>query len=392
MQRKILHLDLDAFFCSVEELLDPDLKGKAFAVGGRPDKRGVVASCSYAARFYGVRSAMPTVRALQLHPQLIIISGRHGVYGEYSERVMKILQETSPLVQQVSIDEAFIDVSDMPQSGEMTARILQSRIDHEVGLPCSIGVAANKLVAKIANDFGKSIKRSLEAPRAITTISPGDEAKFLAPLKVQMLWGIGPKSAERLNGLGIRTIGELALMPAADLTSLFGRFGPELLDRARGIDESPITLEQEAKSISNEVTFENDLYDKKQLLDVLRSLSEKVGSRLRKAGLAGHTVHIKLRYADFSTITRQIRLQQLTDQDKEIYATAVGLFIRHWKGDQAIRLLGIGISGLSEPIRQLDLWDQTDLRERKLLQAVDELKERYGNQIIQRASRINKQK
>jgi len=217
MERKILHLDLDAFFCSVEELLTPDLKGKPFAVGGNPQGRGVVSSCSYTARNFGVHSAMPMARALVLCPQLIVIHHRHGLYSEYSLKVMQILRSYTPLFQQVSIDEAFLDVSDLPQPAVAIAREIQARVDREVHLPCSLGVATNKLVAKVANDFGKSQVRSGEAPRQITVISPGQEAAFLAPLDIQALWGIGPKTAQKLRDRSIQTIGELAELPLAEM-------------------------------------------------------------------------------------------------------------------------------------------------------------------------------
>ena len=212
MERKILHLDLDAFFCSVEELLDPSLKGKPFAVGGNPQGRGVVSSCSYAARKFGVHSAMPMARALSLCPELIVIHHRHGLYSEYSNKVMDILRSHTPLFQQVSIDEAFLDVSDLPKPAGAIAREIQERVDREVHLPCSLGVATNKLVAKVANDFGKSQVKSGQAPRQITIVPPGEEAAFLAPLDIQSLWGIGPKTSQKLHGQGIHTIGQLAAL------------------------------------------------------------------------------------------------------------------------------------------------------------------------------------
>lgn len=393
MTRKILHLDLDAFFCSVEEILDPSLKGKPFAVAGRPDQRGVVSSCSYAARKFGIHSAMPTSRALSLLPQLILVSGRHSNYGEYSDKVMAILDDTSPLVEKVSIDEAFLDVSDMQQSGKQIARSLQDRIRTELDLPCSIGVAANKLVAKVANDYGKSRSNSSTAPCAITVIPPGSEADFLAPLPVQALWGIGPKSAQSLNSLGIITIGDLASMRDSDLSALFGKTAPEIRDRARGIDNSPISLEHETKSVSNETTFAKDVADQSYLLEVLHQLSEKVGSRLRNSNVAGNTIQIKLRYADFSTITRQVTLPVFTNQDSEIFSAATTLVKAHWSKAMPVRLLGVGVSGLGAPLRQLDLWEKQDgLREQQLLKAIDQLRERYGKNIIQRAARIKPKK
>jgi DNA polymerase-4 len=210
MSRKILHLDLDAFFCAVEEQRNPDLAGKPFAVGGRPEERGVVASCSYPARLYGVHSAMPMARARRLCPGLMIISSRHSVYSQVSRQVMERLHRLSPLVEQVSIDEAFLDVSDLLDTGEEIARRLQQEIKAELSLPCSIGIASNKLVAKIANDVGKAANRSGKPPNAITNIPVGQEAEFLAPLPVERLWGVGPKTAERLFRIGIRLIGDLA--------------------------------------------------------------------------------------------------------------------------------------------------------------------------------------
>lgn len=389
MIRKILHLDLDAFFCSVEEILNPSLKGKPFAVAGRPDQRGVVSSCSYAARKFGIHSAMPTSRALSLFPQLILVSGRHRNYGEYSDKVMAILDDTSPLVEKVSIDEAFLDVSDMQQSGKQIARSLQDRIRSELGLPCSIGVATNKLVAKVANDYGKSRSNSSTAPCAITVVPPGTEANFLASLPVQSLWGIGPKSAQSLNSLGITTIGDLTSMHESDLSALFGKTAPEIRDRARGIDNSPISLEHEAKSVSNETTFAKDVSDQAYLLEVLHQLSERVASRLRNSNVAGNTIQIKLRYADFSTITRQVTLPVFTNQDSEIFSTATALFKTHWAKVMPVRLLGVAVSGLGAPLRQLDLWGKKDgLREQQLLKAIDQLRDRYGKNIIQRAARI----
>src|SRR4030042_6353395 len=210
MIRKILHIDLDAFFCSVEENNDPRLFGKPFAVGGRPDQRGVVASCSYAARRFGVRSAMAMAQAKKICPGLIIISGRHGDYGIISRQVMDYLKSLTPLLEQVSIDEAFLDLTDLPEPGDVLAAKIQKYIQDQYHLPCSIGVATNKLVAKIATDFGKASKRSNEPPRAIKSIQHGEEARFLAPLPTIALWGIGPKTAARLAELGIHTIGDIA--------------------------------------------------------------------------------------------------------------------------------------------------------------------------------------
>ena len=386
--RKILHVDLDAFFCAVEELRDPSLNGKPFAVGGKADHRGVVASCSYAARMYGIHSAMPMARAMKLCPNLIVVSGRHANYGEVSHKVMEIL-DISPLVEKVSIDEAFIDITGMPEPMSKIARNLQIRVNTDLKLPISIGGAANKLVAKIANDWGKSKNKSPHPPNTITIIPPGEEAEFLALLKVQSLWGIGPKTAEKLAGIGIKTIGDLASTPVETLEMLFGRFGPDLHLRARGIDDRPVATEYDIKSISNEITFIEDINDERLLLSKLRFLSEKVGQRLRKKSLAGNTIQVKIRWADFSTITRQKTLQTPTNLDQDIFSTVSDLFKENWPHGKPVRLLGVGVSGLCEPFRQLHLWNNKFQKSSDLLNAVDEIKERFGTDTIKRAYQIN---
>jgi len=389
MNRKILHLDLDAFFCAVEELHDPSLKGEAFAVGGRADQRGVVASCSYAARMFGVRSAMPMSRAKQICPELIVVSSRHGNYSEVSQKVMKAI-EVTPFIEKISIDEAFIDVTGITEPIEKIAKDLQHKVNTQCQLPISIGGATNKLVAKIANDWGKSQKRSAEPPNTITIIPPGKESNFLAPLPVQSLWGIGPKTAEKLAAIGIRTIGDLAETSSASLEALLGRFGPELIARAKGIDDRPIELEHETKSISNEVTFAKDRSDEKYLLQTLRALSEQVGERLRKESLAGSTIQIKMRWADFTTITRQTTLASATNLDQEIYSPASSLFYENWPKGKPVRLIGVGVSNLGPPVYQLSLWEDDHQKEENLLNAVDELRERFGRNIIKRAGQVNR--
>lgn len=389
--RKILHLDLDAFFCAVEERRKPALRGLPFAVGGLPDERGVVASCSYAARAFGVRSAMPMSRALRLCPDLKILPGDHPAYSEASREVMQRLADLTPLVEQISIDEAFMDVSDLPAPAEQLARALQKRIRDELNLPCSLGVAANKLVAKIANDVGKAAKRAgdmRQPPQAITIVPPGSEAAFLAPLPVIQLWGVGPKSAERLESLGIRTIGDLARRPDSELTALFGKNGPEMGRHARGIDERPLVVERETKSISQEVTYTRDTTDPLVLDRTLAEMSESVGRRLRADGLAGRTVRLKLRWADFTTLTRQVTLPQPTDQDAEILESARRLLKATWVDRRRVRLIGVGVSGLEVPARQLELFNQSaDDRTRRLQHAIDEVRAKFGRKSIQRGKK-----
>ncbi|MBG0771320.1 MAG: DNA polymerase IV [Anaerolineaceae bacterium] len=387
MTRKILHLDLDAFFCAVEENLDPTLKGKPFAVGGQADRRGVVASCSYAARMHGVHSAMPMGQALRLCPDLIVVSSRHGRYGEVSKQVMALI-EVTPFIEKISIDEAFVDVTTLPETIEQVAHTLQNRVNSQVQLPISIGGATNKLVAKIANDWGKAQKKGPTPPNTITIIPPGEEAAFLAPLPAQSLWGVGPKTAERLKGIGITTIGGLADANPTTLEMVFGRFGPDLRDRAKGIDDRPISLEHEVKSVSNEVTFVRDIREATHLEQTLRQLSESVGRRLRKDSLAGTTVQIKLRWADFTTITRQITLASATNLDQEIFENALTLFKQNWPLGKPVRLIGVGVSNLGPPMHQLELWGDDHQKQARLLNAMDELRDRFGRNIIQRAGRM----
>jgi len=389
MPRTILHLDLDAFYCAVEETRNPELRGKAFAVGGKPDERGVVASCSYAARKLGVRSAMPMSKALRLSPGLIIVPGHHRIYSEVSKQVMDILHSQTGLVEQISIDEAFLDISDIQDNPERIARGLQARINTELGLPCSIGIASNKLVAKLATEVGKALalKRIkaqglVEPPNAVTVVGFGEEAAFLNPLPAEMLWGVGPKTSARLTELGIRTIGELAKWPEGELLRLFGENGRELSRHAKGIDDRPVETERETKSISQENTFSRDVRDDKLLQKTLREMSAEVAKQLRKNNLAGKTIKLKIRWPDFTTLTRQTTLNNPTDQEEEIADAVLELLKVVRKPNQAVRLIGVGISGLGAPIRQLGLWDVDSEKSRKLQEAMDTLQEKYGKDVI----------
>ena len=385
MPRTILHLDLDAFFCSVEETRNPDLRGKPFAVGGKPDERGVVASCSYAARQFGVRSAMPMARAVRLVPQLIIVPSRHRLYGEVSQQVMSRLRKLTPLVEQISIEEAFLDLSDLrDKDPRQIALDLQAGIRDELGLPCSVGIASNKLVAKIATEVGKKGAQKGAPPFGLTLVPAGQEAAFLAPLPANMLWGVGPKTEARLAELGIHTIGDIAAWPEADLARRFGENGRELAAHARGQDERPIVTEHETKSISQETTFTRDVSDDKTLERTLRELAAEVGRSLRRNDLAGRTVKIKIRWPDFTTLTRQTTLPQPTDSDEEITQTALTLLRAARKPRQAVRLIGVGVSGLGAPVRQLGLWDAGSEKARKLQEVVDQLQEKYGKGVIHR--------
>ena len=391
MARTILHIDLDAFFCAVEETRNPELRGKAFAVGGKPDERGVVASCSYAARRMGVRSAMPMSRALRLCPGLIIVSSRHRLYSEVSRQVMQRLHDLTSLVEQISIDEAFLDISDLREDAQTVAHKLQSRIRDELGLPCSIGIASNKLVAKLATEVGKAIALKqikahgeVKPPNAVTVVPFGEEAAFLSPLPADMLWGVGPKTSARLTDLGIHTIGDIAKWPENELIRLFGENGRDLARHAKGIDNRPIETERETKSISQEITYSRDVRDDKVLEKTIREQAAEVARQLRKNELAGSTVKLKIRWPDFTTLTRQTTFNHRTDQEDEIAKAALDLLKSVRKPNQAVRLIGVGVSGLGQPIRQLGLWDMDHEKSRKLQEAVDGLREKYGDEVIHR--------
>ncbi len=385
MSRTILHLDLDAFFCAVEELHNPSLSGKAFAVGGRPDERGVIASCSYPARAMGVRSAMPTSQALRLCPELIIVSSGRGHYGEMSKKVMERLHNLAPLVEQISVDEAFVDISGMPEPAQKIALNLQTLIWEELRLPCSIGVASNKLVAKIATETGKKKAQTAGYPKALTVVPAGSEAQFLAPLPVSMLWGVGPKTELKLKEIGITQIGQLAEIGEATLKSLFGENGRDLARHALGVDERPVSTERETKSISQETTFSKDIFEDEKLMKTLKELAAQVARSLRDEGLVGKTIKLKIRWPDFTTLTRQITLAVGTDQDEPIASAAIELMKKVRTTGKAVRLIGVGVSGLSEPIRQMELWGhQEDEKARKLRAVLDELQDKYGKKVVKR--------
>lgn len=386
--RKILHLDLDAFFCAVEELHDPALRGKAFAVGGRPESRGVVASCSYPARRLGVHSAMPMGQALRLCPTLIVVPARHRAYTAMSRRVMAILYRMAPLVEQISIDEAFLDVTDRAERAVDLARQIQASIRCELDLPCSLGIATNKLVAKIATNVGKAAARGDLPPTALHVVPPGTEADFLAPLPAAALWGVGPKTAKDLAAIGIQTIGDITRWPEADLIRRFGKHGLNLARHARGIDDRPVTTEHERKSISHETTFAHDVGDGAVLHATLRTQATAVARVLQQNQLVGTTVKLKLRSHDFTTWTRQATLPHPTDDAKAIEEAALALLEKVWDR-LAVRLIGVGISGLRDA-RQLSLWEQPDERKERLYNAVRELRRRYGDAAIQPASDLSR--
>jgi DNA polymerase-4 len=289
-------------------------------------------------------------RALALCPDAIVLPTRHSLYRDYSRQVMAIVGDTSPVVEQVSIDEAYLDMTDQVAEWEEVveaARRLQRRIKDEVGLSSSLGVATNKLVAKVASDHDK--------PGGLTVVRPGDEAVFLAPLPVRALWGVGPVTAEKLADMGVITVGQLADFPEDVLRGRFGRNGAAMAHMARGVDQRPVVTEHEIKSVSQERTFSRDIADPDALRRELWTMSQGVARRLKRKGLAAETVAVKLRYSDFATLTRQMRLSVSTDDDEEIYRAALVLLSRAWERGRSVRLLGVAGRGLTPPVGQLPL-------------------------------------
>ena len=355
-------------------------------MGGRPEERGVVSSCSYAARQQGVRSAMPMARAIQLCRPLKIVSPHYKSYHGASRKVMQRVRAVTHLVEQISVDEAFIDVSSLDEDAEIIGRRLQAEIRDELGLPNSLGIATNKLVAKIANDVGKAASKSGVPPNALTIVLPGKEAEFLAPLPVERLWGVGPKTAEKLAILNVNTIGDLANIPDIDLAKRFGKIGWDLSKRAKGVDQRAIVTEREAKSISQEVTFIKDIGDGTKLRQTLQKQAQRVSKQLRKQGLTARTVKLKIRWPDFTTFTRQTTLQNSTSDSSVFFNATVQLFNSIWEEGKLVRLLGMGVSNFDKQPRQLGLFEPNVQRELRLQDAITELRERFGDEAIWRGS------
>jgi len=339
----IIHADLDAFYASVEQLDNPELRGKAVLVGGSPEGRGVVASCSYEARKYGVHSAMPMSQAVRLCPQGIVVSPRFHRYEENSRKVMAVFHAITPLVEPISLDEAFLDVTYLMERGVppfVAGRDLKERVKEATGLVISVGLATCKSVAKIASDRSK--------PDGLLVVEAGKEREFLAPLPVKELWGVGPKTEERLLAEGIRTLGDLARQSEEWAKGRFGKRGPELLALSRGEDDRPVIPEHEVKSISAEVTFEQDLDDPAAIAFQLSKLCLKVAMRLAKEGAKGRTVTVKLRLADFTTFTRSATLPALVADAAAIQRTAQQLVVKELRPGRKFRLLGVGVSSFTD--------------------------------------------
>ena len=379
--RTILHADLDAFYASVEVLDDPSLRGKPVIVGGDPNARGVVSAASYEARAFGVHSAMPLRTAHRLCPTGVFLPGRFDRYRELSRQVMRIFASYTPLVEPISLDEAFMDVTASRAvfgDGETIARSLKDRVLDEAGLVVSVGVATNKLCAKVASDLRK--------PDALVVVPPGGEAAFLAPLPVTRLWGVGAKTRQTLADYGVATIGQLAALPEGTLRRRFGIHGAELRLRALGVDPSRVSSGQAPKSIGHELTFNHDVTDPARLEATLLDLAESVASRLRNHHMAAGAVQLKLRYEGFDTITRQAPLGHQVRDSEPLYQLAVSLLHKALSPERAVRLIGLTAIHLSE-VQQLTLFDAPDRTDR-IAQSIDAVRERFGEKAITRARLI----
>ncbi|HEY5638888.1 MAG TPA: DNA polymerase IV [Dehalococcoidia bacterium] len=347
MARTIIHADLDAFYASVEQLDNPDLRGKPVVVGGPAESRGVVAAASYESRVFGVRSAMPMSRALRLCPEAVRIAPRFDRYGEVSKQVMAIFRSVTPLVEPLSLDEAFLDVTGREKfhgGWRPLAEYLRADVRKRTGLTISIGLGTNKTVAKIASDSGK--------PDGLVLVPAGREAEFLAPLPVRALWGIGPKSEAALVDAGFAKIGDLAASTPERLESLLGSRGREVHAMACGRDERPIVTDSERKSVGAETTFPRDLPEGDELWHHLRRIAEEVGERLRRHNSRAKTVALKLRYSNFDTVTRQSTREEPTDDTDVVYGEAAALLDKVVRGGDRFRLIGISCSNLEEERRE----------------------------------------
>jgi DNA polymerase-4 len=374
-----MHIDLDAFFVSVEQALNPELRGKPVVVGGRPGGRGVVAAASYEARAFGLHSAMPLATASRLCPQAIFIEGSFPKYREASGKFMTILADFSPFLESMGLDEAYLDVTGFESlhgSIHQMAVAIKQRVKSELGLNVSIGIAGCKVVAKVASDLSK--------PDGLIEVDRGKEASFLAPLPVGKLPGVGRKTERILEGLGIKTMGDLAKTPLNALKSHFGIYGEVLQRSSKGIDDRRVEPPAAVKSISRETTFEKDSKDRFFLKATLRYLSERVGADLRGKSKRAICVTLKLRYSDFTTVTRSHTLSQSTDSDEIVFDTGVKLLNKALLLEKRpVRLIGIGVSNLIEAGQQLNMLDTSVRRLEQLDRAVDRIRRKYGFTAIQ---------
>ena len=388
MLKQILHVDMDAFFVSVEELENPSLKGKAVVVGGDPDGRGVVAAASYEARKFGVHSAMPIRTAKQLCPHAIFLRGQHHKYSEYSHRLSQIFGEFTPVVEMVSIDEAYLDLTGCERlhgSSFLAADKLVRSVKTRTGLNCSVGLSASHLVSKIASDQAK--------PHGLLYIFPGCEATFLAPLPIRRMPGVGKVTEPELRSLGITTIGDLQQMGERKLQKQFGKFGEWLSMKSFGRDIDAYAYAEEPKSISHETTFDADLGDLEELERTLSYLAQLVARRLRDHGLFAHTVGLKLRYAPFKTLTRDVTIDEPTNLDSVIFENVLNLFESTYETKMKVRLVGVRASNLERAVFQRNLLEATQRDKlNKIFKTADALREKFGFESVQLARSLQPRK
>jgi DNA polymerase IV len=383
LPRTIFHVDMDAFFVSVEELYDPSLKGKAVVVGGQRDERGVVSAASYEARKFGVHSAMPLRTAAKHCPHAIFVDGHPDRYREFSEKVYNVLNAYTPQVEMASIDEAYLDMTGTERLHGpplKAAHNLHQRMKAETGLNCSVGIGTSRLIAKVSSAQAK--------PNGVLWIVPGEEAKFLAPLDVREIPGVGKVMEANLHALGIQKVGDLSRLKDSELEERFGKWGMALAGKARGEDaggwfDTEVGADLDAKSISHEHTYNEDTADPVQLESTLMRLSEMVGRRLRESNFYARTVQLKLRYKDFTTITRAHTLPAPTQLDTEIFEQIRRLFRKNWKQGIQVRLLGVQTSSFTTQAAQIDLLDGSrQQRWKDALAAADKLRSKFGESSV----------
>jgi DNA polymerase-4 len=375
---------MDAFFAAIEQREDPSLRGRPVVVGGSPDRRGVVSTASYEARRYGIHSAMPAAEARRRCPDAVFLTGNGPLYSQVSAEVFALLEGYSPLVEPVSIDEAFLDVTGCEKlfgSPREIARTLQHRIREELSLSASLGVAPNKFLAKLASDYDK--------PGGLVVVAPDQVTDFLWQLPLSALWGVGAKSAERLRRLGLRTVRDVAHYPADLLEQQLGEYGRRLHDLAWGRDDSPVSPPGERKSVSAEITFPQDTTDREFLESTLLSLSQRVAGRLRRKHLAGCTVTLKLRFSDFQTLTRSHTSPRPLAEDLALYRQAQELLAPHLHSRRKIRLLGVGVSNFASARQPALFAPERDLL--PLDQALDRVRDKFGSDAITRGRLVIKE-
>jgi len=383
LQRTIFHVDMDAFFVSVEELYNPSLKGKPVVVGGQRGERGVVSAASYEARKFGVHSAMPLRTAAKLCPQAIFVDGHPDRYREYSGRVHEVLCNFSPQVEMASVDEAYLDMTGTERLHGpplLSAHKLHNVMKTSTQLNCSVGIGTSRLVAKVSSAKAK--------PNGVLWVLPQQEAKFLAPLDVRDIPGVGKVTEQKLGAMGIRVVGDLAKFDDRDLEERFGKWGLALAGKARGEDaggwfDNEVGEDLDPKSISHEHTYNEDTADQERLQSTLMRLSEMVGRRLREGGYHARTIQLKLRYTDFTTITRARSLEQPTQLDTDIYEEARRLFLHNWRKGATVRLVGVQASNFEAVAEQIDLLEPSrQQRWKRALEAADHLRDRFGESSI----------